>query len=247
MKRKIVQIDESRCNGCGECVPNCHEGALQIIKGKATLVKDQYCDGLGACLGHCPQDAIRIVEREAESFDEASVQEHLKESVSQKKDKPLLPGAHGHAGCPSARALDMTQRLKERAVSSFESKPAVASRLANWPLQLTLVPPGAPYLNGSDLLIAADCVAFALADFHEKLLSGKILLIACPKLDETAFYVEKLANIFKANNIRSLTVAHMEVPCCFGLKMLVEDAIARSGKDFKIDDVTVTIEGQIKN
>ncbi len=241
IKRKIVEIDEAKCNGCGECIPNCREGALRIVDGKARLASDVYCDGLGACLGHCPQDAIRIVEREAQAFDEAATEEHLKKSP--RPAAAAYGHDHGHAGCPSARALSLTKKLPTaKAEGPHTSQP---SELANWPVQLMLVPPTAPYLKGARLLIAADCVGFVLPDFH-RLLEGKVLIIACPKLDDAEIYAEKLAQIFTANNIASVTVAHMEVPCCFGLKMLVEDAIAKAGKTIPVEDVTVAIEGSIK-
>jgi len=269
LKRKIVEIDEAKCNGCGECIPNCHEGALAIVDGKAKLVSDVYCDGLGACLGNCPEDAIRIVERAAQAFDpsthppsadllrmspdrgmekegltraaglhEAATEEHLK-----KNKAPAHASAHGHAGCPSAQALSLTKKLKDGKTAG--TRPERPSELTNWPVQIALIPPTAPYLKGARLLIAADCVGFAMTDFHD-LLEGKALIIACPKLDDTGLYVNKLAQIFAANNIASVTVAHMEVPCCFGLKMLVEDALTESGKDIPLEDVTIAIEGTVK-
>lgn len=236
-KRKIVEIDEARCNGCGACIPNCREGALQIVGGKAKLVKDQFCDGLGACLGHCPLDAIRIVEREADVFDEAAAVLHMKKAHA-------IP----HEGCPSSKALFFTERLKRvrgKAGASDKLRGAV-SRLANWPVQLMLIPVDAPYLKNADVLLAADCVAFSLPDFHERLLEGKVLMVACPKLDQAEVYVDKLARIFALNDLGSLTIAHMEVPCCFGLKAIVEDALERAKKKIKINEVVVTIEGQIK-
>ena len=197
-KRKIIKIDEEKCNGCGLCIPHCAEGAIRIIDGKARLVSDIFCDGLGACLGHCPQGAIRIIERKADAFDEAKAHAHRRVST----------------GCPSSQAL------------AFAAAPS-ESHLANWPLQLSLVPVNAPYLEGADVLLAADCVAFCLPDFHERLLRGKILIIACPKLDDTQIYAEKLTQMVTVHKIKSLTIAHMEVPCCFGLKMLIEEALER--------------------
>ena len=244
-KRKIVQIDESKCDGCGQCVPNCHEGALQIIDGKARLVKDQYCDGLGACLGHCPQDAIRIIEREAESFSEDEVKKNLSQRPVAGTPDALIHAAHGHAGCPSVRAMSLTQTLRP-AVPPVGS-PESVSQLRNWPLELSLVPVNAPYLNGADLLIAADCVGFTMPDFHSRFLQGRILVIACPKLDDSAMHAEKLAAMFGAASIASVTVVHMEVPCCFGLRMMVEEAIEKSGKTIPFKDVTVSIQGQVKD
>jgi len=238
VKRKIVEIDEARCNGCGQCIPHCREGALQIVDGKARLVSEVYCDGLGACLGRCPQDAIRIVEREAGTFDGAATEEHLKKDTASAHGRD-----HGHVGCPSARALSLTKRLNAPQAEGLRS--AQSSELMNWPIQLSLVPATAPYLKGARLLIAADCVGFALPDFH-RLLEGKVLIIACPKLDDAEIYAQKLEQIFTVNDIASVTVAHMEVSCCFGLKMLVEEAIAKSGKDIPLEDVTIAIEGAVK-
>ncbi|MFA5038363.1 MAG: 4Fe-4S binding protein [Candidatus Omnitrophota bacterium] len=223
--RKIIEIDEEKCNGCGQCVPNCREGALRIIGGKARLVGERYCDGLGACLGHCPQDAIRIIERPAEAFDE--------EAVEQRRP---------HA-CPSARAFSVTRKPERPRPSQERSAP---SELGNWPLQLALVPVNAPYFQDACVLIAADCAGFSCPDFHSRLLAGKILINTCPKLDDSAFSIQKLAQIFRENRLKSVTVVHMEVPCCFGLKMIVEEAMAEAGKEFPVNDVTVTIEGKIK-
>jgi len=238
--RKIIEIDEKRCNGCGLCVPNCREGALQIVNGKAKLTADRYCDGLGACLGHCPQDAIRIVERPADAFDEEAVAERQREL------KTGAPAPWG--GCPSARAIDMTERLRCRADRPPQGADErdTPSELMNWPVQLSLVPVDAPYFKGANLLIAADCAGFSLPDFHEKLLAGKVLVIACPKLDSAQGYAEKLGQIFRQNDITSLTVTHMEVPCCFGLKMIIETALESAGKKIPVNEIVVTIEGKTK-
>ncbi len=214
--RKIVRIDEEKCDGCGLCVPACPEGAIQIIDGKARLVSETYCDGLGACLGHCPRDAITIEEQEAEPFDEEAVKGHLE------VQHPV------EAGCPSTQVLQ------------FEN----SSQLSQWPIQLTLVPPKAPYLSNAELLVAADCTAFAYPHFHQELLKGKTILIGCPKLDDVQFHVEKLTQIFRENNIASVTVAHMEVPCCFGLTYIVKEALSQAGKDIPVEDVTISIKGE---
>lgn len=249
MIRKIIKIDEEKCNGCGLCVPACAEGAIQIIDGKARLVKDQYCDGLGACLGKCPQGALSIEEREAEEFDEAAVHEYLKT-----KQAPATPAAthghgphHGHGGvpggCPGSRMMTF-----QRNTAAASNAPAAAfqSELGQWPVQLYLVPIQAPFFQDADLLIAADCAPFAYAGFHQDFLKGRAVAIACPKLDDTDVYLEKLAAIFRQNNIRQLTVAHMEVPCCFGLSRLVQLARQMSGKDIPIRNVTISLDGQIK-
>ena len=238
MKRGIVKIDEAKCNGCGECVPNCAEGALQIIDGKAKLVGDLYCDGLGACLGTCPADAIIIEDREADAFDPEAVEEHL----ASQSAAAAAPTACAHA-CPGSLSRTLTP-----SAATDEAAPAgvAKSELRQWPLQLTLVPPTAPYFADADLLVAADCVGFALPDFHGRMLKGKVAVIACPKLDDVAPYVEKLAAILSTNNIRSVTVAHMEVPCCTGIVRVVEMALERAGSDLQIQDVTVGIDGNIK-
>ena len=241
--RKIVIIDEDKCDGCGLCVPDCAEGAIQIIDGKARLVAENLCDGLGNCLGACPNDAITIGERPADEFDEAAVQIHLGQRAADKPDE--LP-----CGCPGT----MMRKLKPAAAPDDPPQSGVCedvsrpSRLGNWPLQLALLPPGGDIWQDADVLISADCVGFALPDFHERLLAGdkKALVIACPKLDDIGPYVDKLASIFANNTIRSLTVVHMEVPCCIGIVTMVKEAMQRSGRtDIPLRDVTVGINGSI--
>lgn len=241
-KRKIVQIDEAKCTGCGLCIPNCAEGALQIINGKAKLITDKFCDGLGACLGHCPEDAITIIEREAEEFDEKAVEAHLhKQKVTTHVHQPGPQPEFG--GCPSSRVLQF-QTPKPRAESG--PKESAVSELSQWPVQLKLVPVDAPYFKDADLLIAADCVPFAYPDFHRDFLKGKALVVGCPKLDDIQLYREKLTAIFKENPIKSVTVPFMEVPCCFGLVKATEDAIEASGKDIPLKKVKIGIRGEIK-
>lgn len=257
MIRKMVRIDEEKCNGCGLCVPACAEGAIQIIDGKARLLADNLCDGLGACLGDCPEDAITIEEREADEFDEAAVDEHLKEIGR----GPLPHAAHPPAaaggcpsaqvqsfsppagGCPSARTMSFATPAVSAAETHAGPRP---SRLAQWPIQLHLVPPTAPFFQGADVLLAADCAPFAYADFQEELLRGKALAIACPKLDDTAPYVDKLTAMITQSNIRSLTVVHMEVPCCNGLVFMAKQAIANSGRDIPFETVCIGIRGERK-
>ncbi len=269
-RRKVIRIDEEKCNGCGECIPNCPEGALQIIDGKARLVSDLFCDGLGACVGHCPVGAMRIEEREAEPYDEKKVMEnivkagpntiraHLKhleehgavEYLRQAQEFLAARGIRVEAaaeagkpcGCPGARMMDLGRGGEEAPAEAGTAAPRL-SRLRNWPVQIALVPVRAPYLRGADLVVAADCAPFAYPDFHEDFLRGKVLLIGCPKLDDVNMYVEKLAAIFAENGIRSVTVVHMEVPCCFGLIQVVQAAIERSGKDVPFEDVTLGIRG----
>ena len=236
--RKIGKIDEEKCSGCGLCIPNCAEGALQIVDGKAKLMSEKFCDGLGACLGHCPEDAIIVIEREAEEFDEKAVEVHLhKQQEAQPKPQPVF------AGCPSSRAMQF--KLVET-----ESEPASetsgASQLTHWPVQLKLVPINAPYFQDADLLIAADCVPFAYPDFHRDFMKGKAVVVGCPKLDDIQYYREKLTEIFKTNSIKSITLPYMEVPCCFGLVKATEDAIAASGKKIPLKKIKMGIRGDIK-
>lgn len=250
MKRKIIKIDEKKCNGCGLCVPACHEGALAIVDGKARLIKDSYCDGLGDCLGECPQDAITIEERDVDPYDEAAVQKHLADRAKAEA-KPAPPAG----GCPGLRAFSLATQPAAGGCPGKQAKsiePAAAtpqapvqSALSQWPIQLHLVSPNAPYWEGCDLLIAADCVLAAYPDLHAKLLNGRKLIIACPKLDDTGNYVEKLAAIFAGNDIRSLTVARMEVPCCGGLCHIVSQALAQSGRDIPTETVTIGIQGNV--
>jgi NAD-dependent dihydropyrimidine dehydrogenase PreA subunit len=225
--RNIVEIDEEKCDGCGACIPTCAEGALKIIDGKARLVKDIYCDGLGACLGKCPQNAITIIQREADEFDEEAAKEHMKTSQT----APELR--------PSVEMVRIENGQREKPITS-----KIVSRISNFPYQLKLIPPIAPFLKNSDLLIAADCVPFAYANFHEDMLKGRMLAIGCPKLDDASLYRNKLAEIFRFSNIRSVTVANMEVPCCFGLTRLVKEAIELSGKSIPLTQQTISIKGE---
>jgi len=231
MIREVVKIDEEKCNGCGECVPACAEGAIQIIDGKAKLLADNLCDGLGACLGECPMDAISIEQREADEFDEEAVEAHLGKTT---------PEAHASTGgCPSA-AVKSFASSTETATAEAPSRP---SQLRQWPVELQLVPPTAPFLQGADVLLAADCVPFAYADFHKDFLAGKALLVACPKLDDTGPYLDKLTTMLQQSHIRSLTVVHMEVPCCGGLVALARQAIAASGVEVPFETIKIGIRG----
>ncbi len=239
--RKIVKIDENKCDGCGVCVPSCAEGAIRIIDGKARLIDEKFCDGLGACLGECPQDAITIEERDAEEFNEQAVKSHL-ESARKVEQETAAGGAVGeHAGaafgCPSATVATFEEE-PEKAVD--HRKQPCASRLSHWPIQLCLTPPHAPFFKDADLLIAADCVPFAYADFHEELLKGKTVVIGCPKLDEINFYVDRLTEIFRNAEIKSLTIAHMDVPCCSGIVWAARKALEQAGKDIPLSEVTVS-------
>ncbi len=251
--RKIVKIDEEKCNGCGACIPACAEGALQIIDGKARLVSDRYCDSLGACLSECPQGAITIEEREAEPFDEQAAKKHVQGKSSQP------PPA---CGCPSTavKQFDKEEKLPcgcpSSSVSQFKatSTPALSeetagmpSALAHWPVQLTLVPPGAPFLQAADVLLAADCTAFSYGGFHHDFLKNHALLVACPKLDDYEAHLSKLTDILTRSDIKSLAVLRMEVPCCAGLTRMAMQAILASGKDIPFKETIIGIRGEIKN
>lgn len=228
--RSIIHIDEDKCDGCGLCVPACEEGAIRIVNGKAKVVSDIYCDGLGACLGHCPRGAISMVEREAERYDEAAVARHL----AARNKAP-------HATCPGTAPT----RLHPAALSDTPSGQPASSQLANWPVQLHLVPPHAPFLQQADLLLVADCVPFACADFHSHVLRGRPVVIGCPKLDDCHRYVAKLAAIVQQAHLRSMTVVHMEVPCCTGLLRLAETAIHQSGISVPLHSIVVTRRGEL--
>jgi len=231
--RNVVKIDEARCTGCGLCVTACAEGAIRIINGKAKLVSDTYCDGLGACLGHCPEDAITIEQREAPEFDEEAVKAHL--GHGPQRDEPPF-------ACPG---LALHQFEAQPAPAAPERPQAAPSQLGHWPVQLKLVSPTAPYFADADLLLVADCVPFAMGDFHQRFLRGHSVAVGCPKLDDAQYYVEKLSQILQAGNLRSLTVVHMEVPCCSGLTRVAQAAIARSGRAISFDDVTISLRGQV--
>jgi Pyruvate/2-oxoacid:ferredoxin oxidoreductase delta subunit len=233
--RNIVKIDEDKCDGCGLCVTACAEGAIEIIDGKAKLVSEIYCDGLGVCLGHCPQDAITIEKRESAEFDEEATNAYLAEKESAAKPKEQMP-----CGCPGT----MAKQLDKKCDSADGD---VSSQLAQWPVQLTLLSPQAPYFKNADLMLTADCVPFAMGDFHSKLLKGKAIAIGCPKLDDSQPYIEKLAEIIKLNNLQSLTVVHMVVPCCSGLTFIAKEAIKLSGTAISFTDITIDLDGSVKS
>ena len=222
--RKIIKIDEELCDGCGECVPGCAEGALQIIDGKARLVSESYCDGLGACLGECPNGAITMVEREAEDFDEEAVETYLKEKAEKPADVPLA------CGCPSIQ------------VQTFA--PSV-SNLSHWPVQINLIPPIAPFLKGADLLVAADCTLAAYPNFHQDFLNGKVLMIGCPKFDDVEEYIQKFTEIFKLADIKTITALVMEVPCCLGLPVILQRAMMDASKEIPIEEIVISTRGEI--
>ena len=233
--RNIVKIDEEKCNGCGDCVSACAEGAIQIIDGKAKLVSEIYCDGLGACLGHCPMDAITIEKRESAEFDEKATEEYLKKQ-KQPEEKP--------AGfvCPGS----MAQSFKKDAAAEGAGAD-VPSQLAQWPVLLNLVSPAAPYFKDADLLLVADCVPFAMGDFHNKLLKQRPIAVGCPKFDDVDSYIDKLSDIITQSQLKSLTVVHMVVPCCSGLVHIAKQAIEKSGVNLDMEDITISLEGEIIN
>lgn len=237
MIRKIIHIDEEKCDGCGICANACHEGAIDIIDGKAKLVREHFCDGLGDCLPACPTGAITFEEREAPEYDEEAVKEAQKKKELQEKMKHMQEG-----GCPGSRIHMMDH--KEDAPENV-TMPAQVSQLGNWPVQIKLAPVNAPYFDGAKLLIAADCTAYAYANFHHEFIRGKVTLIGCPKLDAVD-YSEKLKQIIANNDIRSVTIVRMEVPCCGGLEMAAKKALQESGKFIQWQVVTIGIDGTIK-
>jgi len=230
--RNIVKIDEEKCDGCGQCVDACAEGAIKIVDGKAKLVSEIYCDGLGACIGQCPQDAITIEKREAAKFDEEATKAHLAKEQESQKQADFV--------CPGMRA----QKLREKGQTT-NSTAQVPSQLSHWPVQLKLVPPSAPYFANADLLLVADCVPFAMGDFHNRFLKDHSIVVGCPKLDDAEFYIEKLAAILKANKLNSLTVIHMEVPCCSGLTQIARQAISKNKIEMSFQDVTIDLQGNV--
>jgi ferredoxin len=283
MKRKIIRIDEEKCNGCGDCIPGCPEGAIQLIDDKARLISDLFCDGLGACLGHCPEGAIVIEEREAEPYDEAAVMqnvirqgpnvikahlEHLREhgeteflrqAIAVLEQEGIQAGMlvsledgskdRAPAGCPGSRSMSFAQQDDPSASMSDPETPEIPSQLRHWPIQLHLVSPYAPQYRGSHFLLAADCVAFAIGDFHSQHLKGRSLAIACPKLDDGQdVYLEKIRAMIEEAQVEEITVMIMEVPCCMGLLQLARQALAQSGQAVRLNCQIVGIrDGSIRD
>jgi ferredoxin len=242
--RNIIEIDEEKCDGCGNCVPSCAEGAIQIVDGKAKVIADKYCDGLGACLGECPQGALKVVEREADEFDEAAVHELLKKQAEE--DRQAISGIQpGSGGCPSAAVKTFSTTSCDCANQPKNQDTGGPSALGHWPVQIRLVPAGAPFLKNADLLIAADCVPVAYPAFHKDFLAGKAVMIGCPKFDNAQEYVDKLTRVFKESGIKSITAVIMEVPCCAGLPAIIKKALENSGMDIPFSQVTVSAKGEI--
>ena len=270
MKRDVIKINEDKCTGCGDCIPGCPEGAIQVVDGKARLISDLFCDGLGACIGTCPQDAIEIEQREAEEYKEDKVMDnivkggdnvvkahlqhlyehgqskYLKQAIEYLKDKDMeIPDykCEKSFSCSCPESVDKELNIK----SKNKQEPVILSaELHNWPVQLQLLNPNAPYLKNADLLIAADCAPFAYPNFHERFLKDKILIILCPKLDKTIdIYIDKLAEIFSNQDINSISIVHMEVPCCSGIGVIVQRALEKAKKNIIIKDYTISINGEI--
>ncbi len=239
--RKIIEIDEELCNGCGQCVPACEEGAIEIVDGKARLVAEKYCDGLGACLGDCPTGALKIVEREAEDFDEKAVEEYLRA----KKAGNSGLGAEMACGCPSLNVMSFGEKTPcEKANKPIQHYQA-QSALTHWPVQIRLVPPSAPFLKGADLLVAADCVPVAYPFFHRDLLQGRSVLLGCPKFDDADEYIHKFTQIFKEADIKSVTAAIMEVPCCSSMLVILDRALKAAGEEMVVNKVVVSPKGTV--
>ena len=242
VKRKIIEIDEELCDGCGQCVPSCAEGALQIVDGKAKIVADMYCDGLGACLGDCPNGALKVIEREADEFDEEAVEEYLAEK---EKNKPEEKAETMACGCPSAQIQDFKTGTSCQEANRPANFQEVDSALSHWPVQIKLVPPTAPFLKGADLLVAADCVPVAFPSLHRDFLKGKAVMIGCPKFDDVQEYIDKFAQVFKTADIKSITTVVMEVPCCSGLPVIVKKGLEASGKNIPLEEVVISVRGKI--
>lgn len=240
VRRKIIKIDEELCNGCGLCVPDCAEGSLRIVDGKARLVADKLCDGLGACLGSCPTGALTIVEREADEFDEEAVHQFLADTT---KERPALARPHG-SGCPSARL----QTFEAVTPCQLADMPAAqsGSALSHWPIQIRLIPPTAPFLDNCDLLVAADCTAVAYAGLQQDFLAGRVVMMGCPKFDDQQLYVDRFTEIFRTRQLRSLTILIMEVPCCHAMLRIVRQAWDAVKPEVPVRQVVISTRGDIK-
>lgn len=247
--RKIIEIDEDKCTGCGQCVTKCAEGALAIVDGKAKVVKDSFCDGLGACIGECPEGALRIIERDVDSFDEKAVEEHLHDAGKPRKTRShedMHAGhhhaAHGGMSCPSAKPMTLDTKYS---CCAGEGAHEADSNLGHWPVQLMLVPENAPFLKDKDLIVLADCVAVAYPNLHSKFLKGNAVVMGCPKFDDGELYTKKLKGMIQNSGIRSISVVNMEVPCCFGLQRLVESAVEQTPRKIPFKQYVIGIRGEI--
>ncbi len=243
--RKIVEIDEQLCDGCGMCAIACAEGALEIKDGKARLIKETYCDGLGACLSGCPQGAVRVIEREADEFDPEEVEEHLEEQKPATEGQTERKEFTTACACPSARIETFAKGPFSRKDAAPAQVDTSGSELSHWPIQIRLVPPGAPFLKGAHLLVASDCAPVAYPDFHRKFVGGKAVLLGCPKFDDAQEYIKKFAEIFRADEIRSVTVVDMEVPCCSALPAIVRKGMQEAGKTVPIEEIVISVRGEV--
>lgn len=239
--RKIIEINEELCDGCGQCVPDCAEGALQIVDGKVKMLADKYCDGLGACLESCPKDALRIIERKADEFDEQAVEELLK---SRKQAEPKQAQQAAAPGLANVKFDTPCQAANKPRVDLAAGNPE--SNLRQWPVQIRLVPAQAPFLKNSDLLVAADCVPVAHPHFHRDFLADRVIMMGCPKFDDVNGYIQKFVEVFQQAKPKSIKLAIMEVPCCAGMRMIVEEALKQAGQDIPMEEVIVTARGEIK-
>jgi len=239
-KRKIIEIDEDKCTGCGACVTKCAEGALQIVDGKAKVVNEVFCDGLGACIGECPEGALKIIEREAPEFDEEAVKRHMDDDSS---EHASASGESPACGCPGHVPISLKGHANAGRPAALHAD--LPPELVNWPIQWKLVTPSMSFFKDQEVLIAADCVPFALRDFHGKYLAGRPVIIGCPKLDDQKAYLAKLTDIVKDSGLKSIQIVHMEVPCCFGIEKIVEEAVSRSGRKIPVRIAVVGVEGQV--
>ncbi|MEN8140937.1 MAG: 4Fe-4S dicluster domain-containing protein [Thermodesulfobacteriota bacterium] len=240
--RKIIEIDEELCNGCGQCIVDCAEAALEIVDGKAKVVADKYCDGLGACMGGCPTGALTLVERECDEFDEEAVEELLKAKKEAESQPELACGCAGS----KMQSFPAAGQTPCQAANKPQSAPATGdSQLSHWPVQIRLIPPSAPFLQGADLLIAADCTTVARASFHQDFLAGRVVMMGCPKFDDQQTIIQKFTEIFRTANLKSITAVIMEVPCCGSMKGLIDRAMKESGADIPLHHVTISTRGEI--
>ncbi len=241
VERKIIEINEDLCTGCGQCIIKCAEGALEIVDGKAKIVADKFCDGLGACLGECPTGALKITKREADDFDEEAVEEHLKSMKEADKTAEISAGC----ACPSAAMQSFSRPVPYKSASDAVTDESAPSELTHWPVQIRLVPPNAPFLKNADLLVAADCTPIAYRSFHKDFLEGRVIMVGCPKFDDATAYVEKFAELFAQSSVKSVTLVVMEVPCCQGLPLMVKRGMDMAGKNIPMDLAIVSIRGEL--
>lgn len=239
--RKIVEINEELCDGCGQCVPDCAEGALQIIDGKAKMLAEKYCDGLGACLQSCPKDALKIIERQADDFDEEAVEELLRSRKDKEEQMSLAGASSGLSGITIETPCQSANKPRFDFVAGKSD-----STLTHWPIQIRLVPAQAPFLKNADLLVAADCVPVAYPHFHRDFLADRVIMMGCPKFDDVNGYIQKFVEVFQAAKPKSIKLAIMEVPCCAGMRMIVREALKQAGQDIPVEEVVVGARGEIK-